>query len=60
MGYVNRVFRNAMMLEVVLECIGIFGDMPMLAEVAVVALATTAALWNVFLIGDGKRRGARG
>ena len=52
MGYINRVFRNAMMLEVVLECIGIFGNWPMLAEVAVVALATTAALWNVFLHAD--------
>lgn len=60
MPYRDRVFRNAMMMEVVLECIGIFGNRPVLVEVAVVALTTTAVLWNVFLAGDRKQRGARG
>ena len=56
MSYRDRVFRNAMFAEVVLECIGIFGNWPMLAEVAVVALATTALLWNVFLRADKKMK----
>lgn len=60
MSYRDRVFRNAMFAEVALECVGVFGGWTVLAEVAVVALATTALLWNVFLFGDGKRRGARG
>lgn len=51
----NRIFRNAMCFEVVLEVFGIFKDWPALAEVAVVALATTAILWQVFLSEERKR-----
>ncbi|MEE0434438.1 MAG: hypothetical protein UDB11_03410 [Peptococcaceae bacterium] len=59
MQYRDRVFRNAMFLEVVLELIGIFSCKAALAEVAVIALATTAILWQVFLKNDVKQRGQR-
>lgn len=49
------VFRNSVTVEVVMELIGIFCDNMVLAEVAVVAMATTLVLWHVFLAGDKKR-----
>ena len=51
----NRIFRNAMFFEVMLEVVGIFMDWPTLAEIAVVALVTTAILWQVFLSEERKR-----
>ena len=59
MMYRDRVFRNAMMVEIVMEVIGFFADSPVLAEVAVVALATTGILWEIFLAGDRKQRKQR-
>ncbi len=56
MMYRDRVFRNAIMVEIVMEVIGFFADSPVLAEVAVIALATTGILWQVFLAGDRKQR----
>ncbi len=56
MMYRDRVFRNAMMVEIVMEVIGFFADSPLLAEVAVIALATTGILWEIFLAGDRKQR----
>lgn len=56
MNRLNSIFRNAMFVEIVLEVFGIFKDWPALAEVAVVALATTAILWQVFLR-EERRRG---
>lgn len=51
----NRIFRNAMFFEVMLEVVGIFMDWPSVAEIAVVALVTTAILWQLFLSGEQKR-----
>lgn len=55
------IFRNAVSIEVVMELGGIFGGSMVLAEVAVVALSTTLALWHVFLSSDKRlqRRVAR-
>lgn len=55
MQYRDRVFRNAMITEIVMEVIGWITDKAMLLDVSVVALATTAILWQVFLAGDRKR-----
>ncbi len=48
------VFRNSVTVEVVMELVGIFCNNMVLAEVAVVAMATTLVLWHVFLAGDRK------
>lgn len=48
----DAIFRNSMFLFTVLEAVGIFAHMPVLAEVSVVALMTAGGLWLVFLAGD--------
>lgn len=55
-AYMNRVFRNAMALEILMELIGIFAGNMVLAEVAVVALTTTMILWQVYLKAEEKAR----
>ena len=55
-AYMNRVFRNAMALEILMELIGIFTGNMVLAEVAVVALTTTMVLWQVYLKAEEKAR----
>ncbi|MED9780787.1 MAG: hypothetical protein UGE23_05255 [Peptococcaceae bacterium] len=59
MMYRDKVFRNAMVIEIAMEVIACIADKPVLLDVAVVALATTAILWEVFLFGDRKRGGRR-
>lgn len=59
MVYRDRVFRNAMIAEIALEVIGFVADKPVLLDVSVVALATTAILWEIFLAGDRKQRRKR-
>lgn len=56
MMYRERVFRNAMTVEIVLEVLGWICDKPVLLDVSVIALATTAILWQIFLTGDKKQR----
>lgn len=56
MMYRDRVFRNAMALEIVMEVAAFILDKPVLMDVAVVALATTMLLWQVFLADDRKQR----
>ena len=48
-----------MVVEIAMEVIACIADKPVLLDVAVVALATTAILWEVFLLGDRKRGGRR-
>lgn len=48
----DDVFFNVMTVEVVMELVGIFTDNMELAEVAVVAMGTTLALWHIFLASD--------
>lgn len=48
----DDVFFNVMTVEVVMELVGIFTDNMVLAEVAVVAMGTTLALWHIFLASD--------
>lgn len=59
MQYRDRVFRNAMVVEIALEVIGWIADKPVILDVAVIALATTAILWQIFLAGDRKRGSQR-
>lgn len=56
MMYRDRVFRNAMTVEIVLEVLGWICDKPVLLDVSVIALATTVILWQIFLTGDKKQR----
>lgn len=55
-AYMNRVFRNAMALEILMELVGIFTGNMVLAEVAVVALTTTMILWQTYLKAEEKAR----
>lgn len=50
----DNVFFNAITVEVILELVGIFMDNMVLAEVAVVAMGTTLALWHIFLASDNR------
>lgn len=52
----DNVFFNAITAEVIMELVGIFVDNMVLAEVAVVAMGTTLALWHVFLASDKRMR----
>ena len=56
MMYRDRVFRNAMTVEIVLEVLGWICDKPVLLDVSGIALATTVILWQIFLTGDKKQR----
>lgn len=56
MIYRDRVFRNAMTIEIAMEVLGLLCDKPVLLDVSVVALVTTVILWHVFLAGDKKQR----
>lgn len=60
MEYRDRVFRNAMMVEIGLEVVAWIMDKPVMLDVAMVALATTAILWQVFLAGDRKTSTLKG
>ena len=55
-AYMNRVFRNAMALEILMELVGIFTEKMVLAEVAVIALTTTMILWQVYINAEEKAR----
>lgn len=55
MQYRDRVFRNAMVFEIAMEVIAWIIDKPVLMDVSVIALTTTAILWQIFLAGDRKR-----
>lgn len=59
MQYRDRVFRNAMVVEIAMEVIAWILDKPVLLDVSVIALATTAILWQIFLAGDRKQGGRR-
>ena len=54
MQYRDRVFRNAMVVEIAMEVIAWIIDKPVLLDVSVIALTTTAILWQIFLAGDRK------
>lgn len=56
MMYRDRVFRNAMTVEIAMEVLGWICDKPVLLDVSVIALATTVILWQIFLTGDKKQR----
>ena len=55
MMYRDRVFRNAMVVEIAMEVIACILDKPVLLDVAVVALVTTTILWQIFF---GRRQEA--